>query len=482
MKRSICLMLSMLMLLISVSASAAHYQTLPEKFSQQLNKGSGLKGAMTMTVSGEAEWVKLISPLSGVQVQLRAMHNTDGTFEYTMYAEPGENIQAGLTQIYGDADHAYLRSDLLLDTVLTLPLHGDVISSLTGIGNEQPTWYSVLSRMHEIDSDTFAREWQPVLAPYEQQIELWLGDYAEAPSVDYAATGTTMDICYRIPADGLRSGMKQLLPMVLNDEKLLKLLRTCMTDEQYAAYLNTDVIWYYEGLIDALQLPEDITLQRTLSAQGDILSSKMVFPLSGAGDWQKLSITQQDAHTTWQLTGVENQVKLILTDGNENEAEGTLAYEVGENAFAVDFVLTKEASEYQDEETRSHELTDWKLDFCQAADLTDVKYAEVDPSTVMVRTHYYSKNADNQSTTLEIAVSAELTDAQLTFAGRFRTSSPWDLTAGLPTDGAASLAEMTEAQRAEIIEDLARNSMIVLDDYALEAAENDLPVPQEAAE
>lgn len=468
MKRMICLLVCLSLLVCCTGASAAHYETLAEKLSRQLEKGSGLKGAMTLTVEGEAAWAQLLQPLSGVDLSLRGIATEEG-FEYSVFAGPDDGDRLGLTQIYGDAERAFLRSDLLIDSLFMLPIRGDLLSSVTAGAN--PTFYSAAMAISGVRSDDWADLWAPVLQPYLDHIDRWMTPYGAEPVVERVDGASQMVIVYDLPADALRAEMKALLGMALQDQQLLTLLKGVVTDEQLAAYLDPNFQWFYEAVIDALPLEGGVRLMHRVSAQGEMLATGMTFPLDGANGWDALTIDETETGRSVTLTGDRRSLTFTAEAIDADQWAGMFTYVPAEGeqvSFAYN--LNRTSDYYTDEETRSHEVTDWQL---------TLRNAEDQVSTILLRVHYYSKPADTQATTLELALSAELPDGKLTFAGRFRSASPWQLDASLPREGATDLSAMSAADRMGVVTDLLANALALFDAEAADAATiTDLPLPE----
>ena len=146
MKRFWCLMVCLMLALTSVCALAAEEYTLPEKLQMQIEFGNGVKGAVMLTASGEGALTQALSVLNGTEIQIRGI-SLDGTYQTSFYALDGEK-QVGLTQLYGDGENLYLRTELLPDLLLRYPLGEDWLERLMGRTEEDnPTWYSAAANL-----------------------------------------------------------------------------------------------------------------------------------------------------------------------------------------------------------------------------------------------------------------------------------------------------------------------------------------------
>ena len=227
MKKFLCLALCMALVFASATALAAEY-TLAEKWQRQVAFGNGVKGTISLSVSGEAEWAQLLSPLNGAEIEVRAIQK-DGRKQYRLYAVKGEDL-VGLTRLFSQDNELYLISDLLPDVILRLSTGGDLINLLTG-GKEgdAPNWYSAALSLLEIPETTWAEKWAPVLARYEKELELWLESFASAPSVKRDGDIATVLARYDIPAEGLKAQMKALWQEMLTDAELQELMQGQLT-------------------------------------------------------------------------------------------------------------------------------------------------------------------------------------------------------------------------------------------------------------
>jgi len=115
MKRIICVLLSLVLVLTAVSAFAAEYSSEVEKLTLQVTKGSGVKGTLTLNASGSADWAKLLAPANGVTMQVRAMDPGKNGFQYRLYVE--EEALTAMTEIVGDGTTGYFTSDFLMGEV-----------------------------------------------------------------------------------------------------------------------------------------------------------------------------------------------------------------------------------------------------------------------------------------------------------------------------------------------------------------------------
>lgn len=476
MKRMICLLLTLLLVVGCVNAQAVQYDSLAEKLARQLEKGSGLKGALTFTAAGDGEWVRLLAPLSGRQLSLRGLQGEDGRMEYSLFEGGDDGEHLGLTQLYTGGSKLYLRSDLLIDSLYSLPVHGDLLSSFTGIGSETPTFYSALCAASSLRPEDWAAEWAPLLERYEAHIDDWMTPYGAEPVVTRVGVVSQVEIVYELPIDAVKAEMKALLHMALSDEALLKQLRSVMTDEQNAAYLDPAFAWYYDQLIDGMSMTENVKLTRRMSAQGEVMGTVLHFPLVGVDGWTALTIETNEPAVSITLTGQGQSVTFTGENDGVSYGGSVVCVQAEGDTLGFAYLAEKTTDAYIDEENRTHEITDWAIQLDPVGNA-----AAFDPAVLQLRLHYYSKPAATQATTLEVTLQGTLPGGEISFAGRFRSVSPWDFSTDLPTAGDRDMSAMTAEERGEVIADLLVNALVVFgleDDSAAAESPAEIPAPE----
>lgn len=490
MKRIACLALCLVMALFCVNAGAAQY-TLPEKMMRQMNFGSGLKGSLQLTVSGEGELAKLLAPLSGADIELRAIRS-DKLFQDQLYVLSGEE-QQGLTQVYGDDDTLRVRSALLPDTLLTMQTGGDPVGRLLGGGEGNPAWYSAALSLLAVPDATWEETWVPAITPYETAVELWLKAYGAAPSVVHDATGDTlMMIRYEIPASAVKSELTSLLTQALADETLLTLLKEQLTEEQQATYLNPALLSYYAQVVDALPLTGSITLEREMTTMGEARRTTLSFPLpENDGGFTAFQLEQDSADLTFTLDGAEKTVALVMKSSSSSAEgaswSGILRVLPGADAkdqkpLSAAFKLSKTETSRVDDDTREHVITTWQLEaepdlsHLTADDPTRADYLDFGTVKAEGSIHFHSKNADSSPTTLEITGSLTMQDLQASLTCTLKTTSPWVLE-DLPTEGGEDLLTLTDERKTELLTTFASNALAMLSAMQPSA----LPLPDEVA-
>ena len=240
--------------------------TLPELLYQQFAvQDYPIRGSVAVTASGTASWLDFLLPLTASTLHVRLLNLEDSDdFQYQVFSQDDSGSQQGLTQLYRVGDTLYLRTDVLPDVLLSMPLAES--------GKSNPSFYSVLAEMMAQPDILWESMWQPALEEYLNELELWLADYAAEPDTMTENGELVMRVSYVIPADDVKEQTKLMWKQALYDETLLALLRPMMTEEQQAAYLNPALGYFYDACIDALPLSGDLRLSRKFSARGDTLS------------------------------------------------------------------------------------------------------------------------------------------------------------------------------------------------------------------
>ena len=181
MKRIICLTMALVMTFACVSAFAAQYDGLPEKMMLQMEL-SGLKGSVTLSATGNPELEALLNGLfQDTTLEIRGIRSS-GQAQYQAYFQRGET-QLGLTQFFGDETSLYSPAHWHRRTSSASPPRRALAAACFPGRGTEPQWYTAGLKILQVDEETWAASWEPALAPYEQALEMWLNEYAAAPTV-----------------------------------------------------------------------------------------------------------------------------------------------------------------------------------------------------------------------------------------------------------------------------------------------------------
>ncbi len=493
MKKFLCLLLCLCML--PVASLAAEY-TLPEKLMRQLDFGSGLKGSVTMSVTGDAAWVQLLSPLNGADIQLRAIH-TDGTMQLQLYMLDGEE-QQGLTEVYADEQAMGIRSALLGDKVLTMPVAGDVLNALIGMQDTQnPSLYSAVLNFLSISSDAWETSWTPALEPYYKKLEVWFSSFGAAPSIQKDAQGgTTMVIRYEVPVSEAKEELLLLWADLLGDDTLQGLLRGQLSQAQQDAYLNPNLMYYYTAMVRALKLDGTLVLERQLTTLGENIRTEITLPLpENEQGYTQLHLKQESGETTFTLTGNVQTLCLVSKESAVTEDSGTWQGTVqvipndlsdDNKVWSVGFTLKMLHSNSTDSDAREHDVTTWDmavqpdLSHLEADDASRAYYQDFAPITGKVRIHFHSKNAQSSPTTMEVEANLDFGDATLSLQTAMKSTSPW-VVQPINMTGALNLATMTDEQKAELLNEYWASALTLAAQITSANQPEELPLPETTA-
>ncbi len=368
MKKFLCLLLC---LVLFASTAFAVEMPVPRKFRNQvITGGSGVKGTLSLTASGAAEWLEYLLPFTAAEFQVRLIgqahgkytesNTDDDAWQLRLYAEDAQGEAQATTRVYGDPSGIYLTSELLPDTLLRLPvselqlpyalLDSDYLGLLTAFdpfglmdlekpGN--PAAYSAVSGLMQIPEAEWAEKWAPVLEKYDAEMEMWLAGYAAEPVVSGGTGAMTVKTTYRIPGANLKAQAKTVIGMMLYDPELLALLEGYFTPEQKALYLNPELAYFYEYCIDALPLEGDVLLGSEMSALGESVGMTVSLPVpelpeeltAPAGEFlarwlnlpyqdllsdiDRVSYVRSAGDVTINAASAARTVSVVFTDGSE---------------------------------------------------------------------------------------------------------------------------------------------------------------------
>ena len=297
MKRTLALLLTLLLLLPVLSAGAQEY-TLDEKLYKQVKDGSGLRVAIRFEKSGGS--FSLLDPvanavlsalLPGSELNLRFLRGV-GTIKGM------EELELILT-INGQAlaDLRYLK-DTGLESLTSSLLAGNqyvdvrdggaLLALLTG---ENPGWPSAEGLLFRIN--TAESTWQTAvnakLENYTVRLSLWLQGFTRTETVRNASNELQTRVTATVPVSQVKAQMKQLLLDMYNDTELLALLAQELDGRQAAAYLQPGMLNGFFQSLDMLPLEGDLISERLMDSQGALLENRLSLPMGGARGIRKLT-------------------------------------------------------------------------------------------------------------------------------------------------------------------------------------------------
>lgn len=526
MKRFLCILLC---LLLAAPAALAEDYTPFKTFRQQfVTGGGGLRGSANLTVSGVAEWLDVLLPFTAAKLRVRIigeaqgemsdMLTDDDDWQIQLYVKDSNDVQRGITWIYGNPDGLYIQSELLPDTLLTLPVKdvnlpfqltdGELLPLLNALdpmglmlpdesGNAEI--YSALAELSTISEVEWAENWAPVLEKYDVEVDVWLSQYASATVVSGATGEKTLRTAYEIPAEDLKAQMKYIISAMLNDYDLQSLLAPYFTDAQRSLYLNTAMLWFYDYCIDMLPLEGDIVLEREMTMLGETRAMTISLPLpqlpgevtepigQTIADLFQLpyadvlegvnhiSIRQEDGELSVSLTSPARTLSLMLADavveGENVTRQGFLritpAADSEDPPLSAALTWRSAHSIWQDEDYTTHEEFAWAL--AAEADLSLMaeddpfrsRYVDFTPVSFTLKLGFSKADKEGASVQLTADLNVVLPGAELGLTGSVKPDVAWAHTV-LPTTGGENLLEMSDERRTELRETLIRNAVTTM--------------------
>ncbi len=509
MKRLLCLVLC-LMLAIPV-ALAETADTLPKRFNRQLVGGNGLRGYLDITVSGVADWLDALLPFTATQIQIRAAGQKQGEmsafvtddddWQVRFYAKNNDGKEVGNTWLYGDPEGVYFQSELLPDTLLSIPVeHVNLLYQLMqgdyadlffafdpmemkapGAQGNAPA-YEAVANLLGIDNEEWAASWLPVLEKYFLQLDLWLAGYSEPVAVTGEDGALLMAVTYQIPADELKAEAKYIIGQMLYDTELQNLLLPYVTMEQRMTYLNPGLVYFYEACIDALPLHGNIMLSRTMSAQGEIVSAKVALPVPALpeklsapvgklaaallGDAyadvlagiERVEFVQNGAARVISLTGEKKSITVSANITNPDEStsayDGTLTIQPAEGqALTANFTLSTSHRIWVDEKYLDHDTSaiSFAIEPAEGS-------ADFDPVSLAFTVDYRNNpHQANSAVQINYNLDAALPDAFVQAEAVLRIT-PQTTMQNLSIAGAENVLTMTEGRKEELLSTFVSNA------------------------
>lgn len=421
--RILCLTLALLLTFSAAMAETADTaNTLPKKFLRQLTGGNGLRGKISLTASGVADWLNVLLPFTAADIQIHAIGEkqgdlyaetlTDDTWQIKLYAQNSAEQEVGTTWIYGDKSALYLSSALLPDTLLTLPVeqvnllyqlfrgeYADLFFAFDPLGMTQPgangnaSAYEAIAKLMGVSEQVWTESWLPVLEKYFARLDQWLTAYGTPTFVTDEEGGVTVSVTYTIPADALKTEAKSIVGQMLFDSELQALLTAQVSPEVKDTYLNPSMAYYYEACIDALDMQGEVILTRALSAQGETVHAMVALPLPAlpqtltqpigqlAADafglpytdlldgMTRISFTQDGGEMTIALTGTKRSLSLtaaeFAVDENNTALSGAVRVSpnvgVTEDSLSARYTFIYGHRLWQDESYVDHDATSFAL-------------------------------------------------------------------------------------------------------------------------
>lgn len=540
MKRLLCLVLCLMLFVPAAFAETA--DTLPKRFNRQLTGGNGVRGYMSITASGVAEWLNMLLPFTATQIQIRGIGEKQGEmsesvmddddWQVRFYVKNDNDQEIGTTWLYGDPQGVYFRSELLPDTLLSVPveqvnllyqlLRGDYeelffafdpmeMKAPGAQGNASA--YEAVANLLGIPAEDWAERWLPVLEKYFLQLDLWLAGYGDPGFVTGETGALTMTATYEIPADELKAEAKYIIGQMLYDTELQNLLLPYVTLEQRMTYLNPGMVYFYEACIDALPLNGDIILSREMSALGEIVSAKVSLPVPALPEKiaapvgkaaaalfglpyedlldgvDRIEFTQNESVKGITLTGAKRSVSIqadvTALDEYTTAFDGTISIVAAEGSqeqsLAAEFDCKVSHKIWADEKYLDHDTSTFVLSIEPAQDTMSGTAAEgmdeFKPVSIAWTVDYRNNpHQENSAVQVNYTLDVMVPDASVQAEAVLRIT-PQLTMAALTTDGAIPVDTISDERKTELLNEFVSNAITTMANLFGEAAaiENDAP-------
>lgn len=268
--------------------------TVAEKFLRQLDAGTGFSGTLTLEAAAaegrEADAFTTVRPLTlGIKyIQLRANAIQSVLAEKRLDVTLMEDdAAAGALSLALRDNRAFVAGDALGEGWFQL---GEGAETAATQGAEAvlqvgaaPGLYRFLLPLLLMPVSGDNTDLSEAIATYSTKIDLWLEGYRQGATLGKLEDGTsTVSVRYQVPPAAVKAQLKQMLLDVLSDPVLLLRLRSWLSGDDAARYLDPDLQEHYFAAIDALPLEGDFTLERVYSIRGGTLRLRIALPLYDA--------------------------------------------------------------------------------------------------------------------------------------------------------------------------------------------------------
>ena len=462
MKRTFSLFISLMLLMGCIGTAYAEDllddYTQAEKMERQIALGSGLRGALKVAVTGEESLAAMLSPLNDAEFQMRLIRTTD-KLDAQIYAVKEEK-ETAQTEIFMDTNAWYLKTQLLLGSMLSLANRGDLISSLTASMTQgNPTYYSFLLGLL-LQGEGVERTDDALVS----QVRAWLDGYAGEPEVFSETDGTRMRFSYTISTKDIKEELKAIVRMAREDETFYDVLSALMTQRQANLALAESYSWYVESVIDALPLHDMLRCTRTVTMQGEEVETQLEVPVYDAKErWDSISLVSTPEQVTYVLSGSAGELKWIPDAQTDAHLSGDIAYSPkNEKSVAFRYDILSQTETSVDAEDYHHETYTYTIRI-HAAQTEDTEEAVTfEPIEVQLRLHYYSKSAKRSATTLDVTLAGLIPGGRIQAAAKLRTTTPWEISE-MNTADAIDLSEQDTSELLRIAQDIGANLLATLD-------------------
>ena len=437
MKRFICI-LTMMIVLAMGTCQAATY-TLPEKMYNQLAIGSGLKGSFYLTAEGEKFRTPFLDAVTDAEWMLRGIRSGED-LHYYLFQSNEQEEQSACTELYKKDGVYYLRSDMVQGKILAFPVLSQVLDSLFPAGGENGSSSSFVSKILQLPESTRKEQWDPVLLKYQNELEMWLADFAlNAPVVKMKNGLSALDFTYEIPIESLFAQIGKLYGELAADAEMTALLDKVMSEEEKTVYMNGNLVWYYLDALKSLALSEPVRITKRVSATGEMIRFGMELPLDEkASGYRNLRIETVNELTVYTLQSTQETIVLALPDIaklKQTAFEQSIWYSRIKNedpekknvSLRIDIRRTNEVSDREEKtvENVTYHISVARDDTYLPEGIIAELIPEYEAMEIDVDMDYSSKYAQNSATTLEIKAEVRQGESRLQLSGKMKTAAPW---------------------------------------------------------
>ena len=454
MKKAMCFLLAILTAVSLFSAASAAGYTLPEKMQRQLQVGSGLKGSFAVHANTDPELCPFVASVQSAEFEIRGIRSGDDLHYYIFQPGEGEALNS-LTEYCRIGGTGYIRSDFLPEAVYRLPGLETVLRFVLDTEGENPSILPEMIRMiinkEWNEEETFDTE------ALEKQIELWINSFSSDTSVSSAEGAfPRLTQIFRIPVKAMFNAVNALVKTVSENIPAMELLKSVLTEEQIAIYLNPNLGYFYTEAMESLNLDGEIVFSRTMSTLGELINNELSLPLDAAKTgWSSITLGNGLERKSVQISGPKGllylEIPLEFDPAAETWEEETfrLICISTEDSIPCNIALQINASKSHEkhedtDEQRNHETVRYTVR--AEKDLTALPEGyspdlipDISPAEGTLELHYDSKLQLSSPTTLEISCAIRQGQYDFTLAGKVKTSSPWtytpfEITSAMDTD------------------------------------------------
>lgn len=542
MKRILCMLLCMLM--AAPAALADNGETPMKRFRKQvITGGNGIGGAVYISASGVADWVGVLLPFTAGKMNIRLIGQAQGDkadgvddvndWQFKIYTKDAQEQLHAITHLYGDQNAMYFQSELLPDVLLTLPVEDvqplyqmidgelfGMISAFDPLGlnvadsTSNTEVYAAMTDLMQIDEEEWTDKWEPVLARYYTNMDMWLSLYTDEPVISGGTGSMTMSAAYRIPSADFKTQMKYIIGMMVYDSELQNLLLPYVTMEQRMLYLNPSLIYFYEYCIDSLPIEGDILLKREMTAKGETIGTTISLPVPHLPqdltkplgemlsnlfdlpytdmleDVQRVTFTQAGGDVSIDVACPQRTVSFIVDEivSNAESAqwEGFIRITpaVGNDEVPLSAAFTYKNSHriWEDDEWVLHENFLYAFSIAPDLSLLEVddpfrsSYADFAPVSAEVQLNFSLETEPaNRPVMLDLRAEVQLPDGMFGVTADLRTLVAWPHEE-LPTKGADDVRTLSEERIAALLAMLTENAIETMTTI------NNIPVPTQVPE